>query len=403
VSLAEVPILLILVGLAAYIVLAGADFGAGFWELTARGEGGAPLREHCHRAMAPVWEANHVWLVFVLVVCWTAYPEAFASIFSTLAAPLLLAAIGIILRGAGYVVRSVTDSRWGSTLFAVSSILTPFALGTAIGGIAAGEVPVGNAEGDLIASWTGPTSLLIGTLAVAFCAYLAATFLAGDAARIGSKQLTAAFRARALGAGVVAGALALGGLGVLAADAEELFEDLIAGAGVGAVAVSALAGLATLGLVWTERFEPARYTAALAVAAIVAGWGIAQSPEILPGLTVEEAAAERSTLIATLVGVGIGTLILAPSLALLFGLTLGGRFDAGAEEAPTAVPVRPPAPGEQRSLALAAGAALAAGLPLTLIFDSGLGLALGIVCLLAFVATGFIALAQSLLAATPED
>jgi cytochrome d ubiquinol oxidase subunit II len=401
VSLAEVPVLLILVGLAAYIVLAGADFGAGIWELSARGEGGAALREHCHRAMAPVWEANHVWLVFVLVVCWTAYPEAFGSIFSTLGAPLLLAAIGIILRGAGYVVRSVTDSRWGSTLFALSSILTPFALGAALGGIASGRVPIGNAAGDLLTSWLNPTSLLIGTLAVAFSAYLAATYLAGDAARLGSAGLTRAFRARALGAGVVAGALALGGLGVLAADAEDLFDGLTEGAGLAAVAGSALAGIVTLALVRAERFEPARYTAALAVAAIVAGWGIAQSPEILPGLTIEEAAAERSILIATLVGVAVGTVILAPSLALLFGLTLGGRFDAGAPAAaPAARPVGQRPPGGRRSLTIAAGAALAAGLPLTLIFDGGLALALGVLCLLAFVAAGFVALAQALLEVT---
>jgi cytochrome bd ubiquinol oxidase subunit II len=402
VSLAEVPLLLILVGLAAYIVLAGADFGAGFWELTARGAGGGRLREHCHRAMAPVWEANHVWLVFVLVVCWTAYPEAFGSIFSTLAVPLLLAAIGIILRGAGYVVRSVTDSRWGSTLFAVSSILTPFALGTAIGGIASGRVPVGNAEGELIASWLNATSLLIGTLAVAFSAYLAATYLAGDAARIGSAELARAFRSRAFGAGLVAGALALGGLGVLAADAEDLFEGLTEGAGLGAVAVSAWAGLTTLALVFRARFEPARYTAAVAVAAIVAGWGIAQSPEILPGLTIEEAAADRSTLIATLVGVAIGTVILAPSLGLLFGLTLRGRFDPHVAAAAQPDAGRREVPRARSWVGTAVGS-LVVGLPLTLIFDGGLGLALGVASLLAFVATGFVALAGAIVASPGED
>src|SRR5215210_5367158 len=200
VSLAEIPILLILFGLAAYVVLGGADFGAGFWELTARGEGAERLRDHTHRAMAPVWEANHVWLVFVLVICWTAYPEAFGSIFSTLAAPLLLAALGIVLRGAGYVVRSVGETRWGFGLFSVSSVLTPFALGAAIGGIASGRVPV-------------------GVLAVAFSAYTAAVFLAGDAARRGDRSLVGAFRGRAVVAGAVAGLLALGGLAVLPGDA----------------------------------------------------------------------------------------------------------------------------------------------------------------------------------------
>ncbi len=245
-TLAEIPMILILAGLAAYIVLAGADFGSGIWELTARGRDRERIRDHCHRAMAPVWEANHVWLIFVLVVCWTAYPEAFGSIFSTLGAALLLASLGIILRGAGYVVRSVSDSRWGSTLFSVSSIVTPFALGAAIGGVASERVPVGNAEGDLISSWINPTSLLIGVLAVVFCAYMAAVYLAADAARAGSPDLVRAFRARALGAGLAAGALALGGLGVLAADAESLYDGLTEGAGLVAIGGSAIAGCATL-------------------------------------------------------------------------------------------------------------------------------------------------------------
>ena len=149
-SLAEVPAVLILAGLAAYVGLAGADFGAGFWDLTARA-GADRVREHTHRALAPVWEANHVWLIFVLVVCWTAYPEAFGSIFSTLAAPLLLAAIGIILRGASYAARSAGESPTASAVFSLSSIVTPFALGAAIGAIASGRVPTGNAAGDLFA------------------------------------------------------------------------------------------------------------------------------------------------------------------------------------------------------------------------------------------------------------
>jgi cytochrome bd ubiquinol oxidase subunit II len=391
VSLAEIPVLLILLGLAAYVVLGGADFGAGFWELTARGEDQEAIREHTHRAMAPVWEANHVWLVFVLVVCWTAYPGAFGSIFSTLAAPLLLAALGIILRGAGYVVRSVGETRWGFALFSLSSIVTPFALGTAIGGIASERVPVGNAQGDLITSWLNPTSLLVGTLAVAFAAYTAAVYLAGDAARVGKPALVRAFRVRALAAGIVAGALALGGLAVLHADAEHLYQGLTEGAGLAAVLVSAVAGIATLALVQRGGFEPARYTAALAVGAIVAGWGIAQSPDILPGLTIEAAAADRSTLIALLVSVALGLLIIIPSLALLFGLTLRGAFDPG----PAAAIERrdPHRIGTQPGLAPAVVALAVVGVALTVVFDGGFWQAIGIVALLAAVAGGFAVLA----------
>jgi cytochrome d ubiquinol oxidase subunit II len=163
VTLAEAPLVLMLVGLAAYSVLGGADFGAAFWQLGAHGECGAQMREHAYRAMGPVWEANHVWLVFVLVICWTAYPEAFASIFSTLTVPLFIATLGIVLRGTAYAVHAGTarevERRAVDGVFSISSILTPFALGTAVGAIASGRVPVGNARGDLVTSWLNPTAL----------------------------------------------------------------------------------------------------------------------------------------------------------------------------------------------------------------------------------------------------
>src|SRR6266511_1784950 len=167
-----------------------ACFGAGFWQLTAgKGPHAASIRDHAHHAMAPVWEANHVWLVFVLTVVWTAYPTAFGSIASTLSIPLFIAALGIILRGATYALRAGTSTpgelRLIDTVFSLSSILTPFALGAAVGGIASRRVPVGNAAGDQFSSWLNPTSLLIGVLAVATAAYMAAVFLCGDAARLG--------------------------------------------------------------------------------------------------------------------------------------------------------------------------------------------------------------------------
>ena len=149
-SVAYVPVAFILAGMTAYTVLAGADFGAGLWTLLAVGRSASArrLRDEARHAMGPVWEANHVWLIFVLVIAWTAYPVAYGSITSTLAAPLLIAAIGIIFRGAAYALRGALDeSRLAEYLFALSSVLTPFALGTAIGAIAIGRVPVGNALG----------------------------------------------------------------------------------------------------------------------------------------------------------------------------------------------------------------------------------------------------------------
>jgi cytochrome bd ubiquinol oxidase subunit II len=168
-SLADVPAILALVGLAAYAVLGGADFGAGFWQLTpGPGARSRAIREHAYRAMGPVWEANHVWLIFVLVVCWTAYPVAFGSIASTLSFALFIAAVGIILRGTAYALRSGAGTLRGQRrielVFALSSILTPFALGAAVGGIASGRVPVGNAKGDLVTSWLNPPRFSSGHL-----------------------------------------------------------------------------------------------------------------------------------------------------------------------------------------------------------------------------------------------
>lgn len=392
-ALADVPAILILVGLAAYVVFAGADFGAGLWYLLAGpGRRGRPIRDFTYHAMATVWEANHVWLIFVLVVTWTAYPTAFGSISSTLAIPLFVAAVGIILRGTAYAVRSgavAVRETEGFTgfVFGSSSILTPFALGAAVGGIASGRVPVGNASGDLWSSWLNATSILVGAMAVATAGYLAAVYLAGDATRNRDTELADAFRVRALAMGVVSGALAIAGLVVLRADARSLFDDLTSGGGLAAVLVSAAAGAATLALVARRRYEPARATAALAVAAIVAGWGIAQQPNLLPGLTIHEAAAGHATLVALLISIPAGLVVLVPSLVLLYGMVLRGRFDAP----PTAAP--PPAPrasARQPGVAVAI-ALLVVGVALTLVGE-GVLLALGIAALIGFLVIGAAAL-----------
>src|SRR4051812_47971455 len=238
-----IPLIFALIGLAFYTVLGGADFGAGFWELTAgKGRQAEVVREHAHAAMAPVWEANHVWLIFVLTVVWTAYPTAFGSIASTLSIPLFIAAVGIIFRGVSYALRAgAVGARELSaidTTFSLSSVLTPFALGTAVGGIASGRVPVGNAAGSQFSSWLNPTSLLSGVLAVATAAYLAAVFLCADATRVDDQDLEEQFRRRALGAGVATGLIAFAGLGVVAGDADRIFRGLTSGLGLAALVVS---------------------------------------------------------------------------------------------------------------------------------------------------------------------
>jgi cytochrome d ubiquinol oxidase subunit II len=409
VHLYDLPLVFALIGLALYTVLGGADFGAGIWQLTAgTGPGAKRIREHAHRSMALVWEANHVWLIFVLTVFWTAYPIAFGSIASTLSVPLLLAAIGIILRGAAYALRSGAGSARElsriDALFAIASLLTPFALGAAVGGIAAGRVPVGNAAGHLFTSWTGPVSILIGTLAVVNCAYLAGVYLA-DAARLGDRQLERAFRARALLAGVVAGALAVAGLVVLHSDAHRLYHGLVNGSGLPTLIVSLVAGVLALGFVLIGRYEAARYSAALAVAAILAGWALAQKPTILPGLTIQHAAAPHDTLVLLVVVVLGGGAILFPSLVLLFRLRLRAQVDpAAVHEAPLA----PSARGLARAsasgfVARSAGACLISGFGLLTIADAAWTHAIGVVCLLAFVVLGFAAIRPTAIAAIDQD
>ncbi len=392
----ELPLLFALVGLALYTVLAGADFGAGIWQLTAgRGPAAVRIRDHAHDSMAPVWEANHVWLVFVLTVVWTAYPLAFGSIASTLSVPLFLAAVGIIVRGATYALRTGarTPREAGriDTLFAFASMLTPFALGAAVGGIASGRVPVGNAAGETFSSWLNPTSILIGALAVVTSAYLAAVYLSADAVRLGEAELERQFRLRALIAGAIAGALALAGLVVLRSDAGALYHHLIAGGGLAALIVSVVAGVAAVALVWWSRFELARYAASLAVAAIIAGWALAQQPTFLPGLTVEQAAAPHDTLVLVVVAVIGGGLILFPSLALLFGLVLHGRFDPGAQS--DLIPPGQAVMAASRSglIARSAAACLVAGFGLLTVADAGWAHAIGVIALFGFMALGFVA------------
>jgi cytochrome d ubiquinol oxidase subunit II len=389
-----IPLIFALIGLAFYTVLGGADFGTGFWELTAgKGPQAQAVREHAHAAVAPVWEANHVWLIFVLTVVWTAYPTAFGSIASTLSIPLFIAAVGIIFRGIAYALRAgAAGARELSAidmLFSISSVLTPFALGAAIGGIASGRVPVGNAAGSQFSSWLNPTSVLVGVLAVTTAAYLAAIFLCADATRLGDRGLEERFRRRALGAGIVAGLIAVAGLGVIAGDADRIFHRLTAGAGLAGLVISLVAGVATLALVWRRQYELSRYSAAAAVAALVAGWGLAQSPVFLPGLTIEAAAAPRATLIAVIVAVLGGAVILFPSLAFLFRLVLSGRLAEGGASVELRPRPRLVRASRQGLNARAAFACLIAGIGLLTVADAGWAHALGVVSLFGFVAVGF--------------
>lgn len=328
-SLADSLAALMFAAVVVYGLLAGADFGGGFWDLVAGGSRrGAPVRAFVARSIGPVWEANHVWLIFALVLLWTAFPSAFAAIASTLYVPLSLVAVGVILRGAAFAFRkevaALRERRLFGGVFALSSVVTPFFLGTVAGAIASGRVPAGG-NGDPWTSWWNPTGVLGGVLAVVVCAFLAAAYLAADAARAGDAVLTAGFRLRALAAAGVAGVASLAGVAVLREDAPELYDGLTSGADLLLVPLAAAAGVATIALLAARRFEAARITAALAVVAVLAGWGFAQYPDMLVGeLTIEQAAGARDALVATWIAVGAGMVVLVPSLALLFVLLRRG-------------------------------------------------------------------------------
>jgi cytochrome d ubiquinol oxidase subunit II len=325
VTAAEALLAVTWMGMSAYVVLGGADFGGGFWDLLAGGaRRGKAQRKLIERVIGPVWEANHVWLIFVIVVLWTGFPGVFAAVFSTMYMPLTGAAVGIILRGAGFAFRkSVEDlpfQRLFGATFAASSILTPFLLGTVAGGIASGRVRLGNAAGDLIASWVNPTSLLGGAMAVVVSAYLAAVFLTADAYRVGNAGLVEAFRLRALAVAVGAGGIALGGIAVLRRDAPGLYEGLI-GRALPLVLVSVAGGVAAVVLLLRRRYWPARVASVLAVVAILWGWAVGQYPFMLAGeITIQQAAANPATLRAVLVSLAVGGLLVVPSLILLYAM-----------------------------------------------------------------------------------
>lgn len=315
----------LLLALAAYAAFGGADFGAGFWDLTAGGaERGAAPREVVERSIGPVWEANHVWLIFVLVVTWTAFPEAYASIWLTMFVPLTLAAVGIVLRGASFAFRkAVVGTRvrrvFGGA-FALSSVLVPFCLGAVAGGIAAGEVPAGGRAGDPVTSWLNPVSVAVGVLAVALAAYLAAVYLVRDARHGGDPAMVGYFRRRAVAAAVVAGVVAAVGLVVVDRDAHPVFEGLVTTA-LPLVVAGTLCAVGALLLLVRDATRGARVLAVLAVTGVIAAWGVAQWPDLLPGaLSVADAAAPDGTLVALVAAVGLGLLLVAPAFVLLYVL-----------------------------------------------------------------------------------
>lgn len=325
-----VAALVLFVGILAYCIFGGADFGAGFWDLTAGGsERGSRPREVIDHSIGPVWEANHVWLIFVFVVLWTSFPPAYESIWVTLFVPLAFAALGIVLRGSSFAFRhallSTRDRRAAGAVFAFSSVLTPFFLGTAAGSIASGRVPAGGETGQLD-TWVNPTSVLGGVLAVCATAFLAATYLVWDARRLADDEMVGYFRRRAFASAFVSGLIAFAGIFVLRADADYLFDGLASRA-LPFVILSAASGLVSLWLLRRDDPRGARLAAVAAVGSIVIGWGVAQWDYVLPeSMTVEQAAAPTATLEVIVLVTIIAAVIIFPAIAWLYVMAQRGML-----------------------------------------------------------------------------
>jgi cytochrome d ubiquinol oxidase subunit II len=325
VSLATLVAMAMFLGVIVYALFAGADFGSGFYDLTAGdARSGAKVRTLVDHSIGPVWEANHVWLIYILVIWWTGFPETFAAATTTLFIPLSLALAGIVLRGASFAFRkyseTVSQARLFGAIFAASSLISPFFLGTVAGAIASGRVPA-EGYGDRVGSWLNPTSLVGGCLAVATCVFLAGVFLTADADRAGDTDLADGLRRRTLAVGVVTGLVVFAGLYPVAHDAPTLAAGLRSHAAP-LLVVALLGGLAAVWLVFRRRYAIARVPAAVAVASVVTGWGVGQYPWLLVDeVTIDDAAGANATLVGLLVVVVLAGVIVLPALAYLLRLT----------------------------------------------------------------------------------
>jgi cytochrome bd ubiquinol oxidase subunit II len=312
------------VGATFYAIFGGADFGGGFWDLIAgNAQKGERPRLTIQRSLTPVWEANHVWLIFILVVLWTAFPSTFSAIFTTLYVPLLLAVLGIVLRGSGFAFRKsvegLSERRAAGATFALSSVITPFFMGTVVGAIAIGNVPAGG-NGDAFSTWLAPAPLFFGAMFVATGAYLAAVFLVGDSRRAEDREMERYFEKRALAAGVVAGIFAIVGLIALHSEGHYVYNRLVH-EGLPLIIISALSGLGMLAVLLLGGRLLLRPLAAMAVIAVIWGWFVAQFPYLLPtSLTIGEAAAPDATLGAIFIVFGIACVVVLPALMILFVL-----------------------------------------------------------------------------------
>ena len=339
-STADAVAAVLWLGATIYAVFGGADFGAGFWALLAGcSKRGDRVREVIGWAIGPVWEVNHVWLIFVLVVLWTSFSAVFGAIMSTLFIPLSLAALGIVLRGSGFAFQHVAakarNRRVSERFFGVASLLTPFFMGTVVGAIASGRVPPGNAQGDAVTSWLNAVALITGVLFVATSAFLSAVFLVHDSRRFDDPQMESYFRARALLAAVVTGAIATAALFVYRADDRFIYDGLTSRA-LPLVIASVLCALGVIALLLLDRPRGTRVLAVGAVVTMVWAWGVAQFPYLLPrSLTISQAAAVSEALKEVLIVFVVAVLVVLPSLGWLYTLAQRDIVEEKSEVTPS--------------------------------------------------------------------
>jgi cytochrome bd ubiquinol oxidase subunit II len=321
----------LLATMAAYALFEGADFGGGLWDLLAGGtESGKHPRAAIDRSVTPVWEGNQTWIVLGIVFLWTGFPTAFAAVMTALFVPLSLSLLGILLRGIGFAFRHEAErlrmKQLAGVLFAASSFVAPFFLGVSVGAVATGRVRP-HPPGNVWSAWINPTALVTGVLFVSSCAYIGAVYLVGDSHRRGDEEMVRYFSRRVLASGVVTGALAGGNIYLLSQNAHYVSHRLL-GPALPLVIVSVVAGAAAFLLVLLRRFWLLRISAGLAVTAVVAAWGVAQYPFVLPGsLTLRAGSAPRAALLAEIAVLGLAALLVVPSFFYLYFLQQHDRLE----------------------------------------------------------------------------
>jgi cytochrome d ubiquinol oxidase subunit II len=312
-------------GLIAYVLTAGADFGGGVWDLLARGPRKEAQREAISHAIAPIWEANHVWLIFIIVLMFSAFPKAYAVIGIALHVPIVLALVGIVLRGTAFTFRAygispdATRRRWGR-VFGWSSSFTPLFMGMALAGVSSSAIELNGTQvlSPLTAGWLSLFAVLVGLFALVLFMLLAAVYLTCDT----DGELQHDFRARALASEGVAGVIAL--LVFLTAEggAPDLYHELARSAWTWPLQLATAAAAAVcVGALLKRRYRIARAAVAAQVTLVVLGWAAAMNGHlVMRGLHVDNAGAEGPLVDAVLAAVAIGVVILAPALWFLFRL-----------------------------------------------------------------------------------